>query len=121
MFLHLLVMKNTVSLNKNYQFSRVYKRGSSAAGRYLILDCLKNRQKVLRLGITASKKVGNSVIRNRIRRLIKENYRQLEDRVVLGFDIVFIVRSNKKLPTYYDIKKEMKYLLSKLNMLRPEN
>ena len=114
--LHSMIMKNTISLNKNYQFSRVYRKGTSAVGKYLVLYCLKNRQNILRLGITASKKVGNSVERNRIRRLIKENYRNLEDKLHTGFDIVFIARINEKLPTYYDIKKEIKYLLSKLSI-----
>lgn len=109
-------MNNTVSLKKNYQFSRVYRRGVSVVGKYLVLYCLRNRNNVLKLGITISKKVGNSVVRNRVRRLIKENYRRLEDRLMKGFDIVFIARVNEKLPTYYEVRKEMRYLFSRLDM-----
>lgn len=109
-------MNNTVSLKKNYQFSRVYRKGSSVVGKYLILYCLKNRLGTLKLGITVSKKVGNSVVRNRMRRLIKENYRKLENRLKCSFDVVFVVRANEKLPNYYEVKKEMKYLLNRLDM-----
>lgn len=109
-------MDNTVSLKKNYQFSRVYRRGVSVVGKYLVLYCLRNRYNISQLGITISKKVGNSVVRNRIRRLIRENYRGLEKRLISGFDIVFIARANEKLPTYYEVRKEMKYLFNRLNM-----
>lgn len=97
---------------------RVYRKGISVVGKYLIVYCLKNNYDNIRLGITTSRKVGNSVARNRLRRLIRENYRNLEDEIVIGFDIVFIVRANKNIPNYYEIKKEMKYLLRKLNMFK---
>ena len=110
-------MKNTVSLKKNYQFMRVYKKGISFVGKYLIAYSLNNYSDVIRLGITTSRKVGNSVVRNRLRRLIKENYRSLEDEISIGFDIVFVVRANENIPNYYEIKKEMRYLLRKLSLL----
>jgi len=111
-------MQFTTSLKKNYQFSRVYRRGNFVVGRYLILYCLRNGKNGIRLGITTSKKVGNSVVRNRIRRLLKENYRKIEENIFNNFDIVFVVRANDKIPTYYDIKKEMKYLLKKAKLLK---
>lgn len=110
-------MRFTTSLRKNYQFLRVYKRGSFVVGRYLILYCLKNGDDEIRLGITASKKVGNSVSRNRVRRLLKENYRKMEEFISRGFDIVFVVRASEKIPTYYEIKKDMKYLLKKVGLI----
>ena len=103
--------------NRNYQFLKVYKRGISYAGKYLVVYCLKNNCNCLRLGITTSKKVGNSVVRNRIRRLLKENYRQVEEKILVGYDIVFVVRANDNVPSYYEIKREMKYLLKKLKLI----
>ena len=114
-------MRFTISLKKNYQFLRVYKRGISYAGKYLVLYCLKNNCECVRLGITTSKKVGNSVVRNRIRRLLKENYRQFEEKISVGFDIVFVVRANDNVPTYYEIKREMKYLLKRLKLMNDKN
>ena len=110
-------MRFTSSLKKNYQFLKVYKRGISYAGKYLVVYCLKNNCNCVRLGITTSKKVGNSVVRNRIRRLLKENYRQIEEKVLVGYDIVFVVRANDNVPSYYEIKREMKYLLKKLKLI----
>ena len=110
-------MRFTISLKKNYQFLRVYKRGISHAGKYLVVYCLKNNCNCVRLGITTSKKVGNSVVRNRIRRLLKENYRQIEEKVLVGYDIVFVVRANDNVPSYYEIKREMKYLLKKIKLI----
>lgn len=111
-------MKVTTSLKKNYQFLRVYKKGTFAVGKYLILYYLKNGNDGIRLGITASKKVGNSVCRNRVRRLLKENYRRIEEFLSGNFDIVFVVRVNERLPTYYEVKREMKYLLKRVGVLK---
>lgn len=116
----LLGMDDTISLKKNYQFSRVYRKGNAACGKYLILYCLRNRDRDLRLGITTSRKVGKSVVRNRIRRLIRENYRSIESKLIKGFDVVFVVRSSDRLPSYYEIKKEMRYLFKKLGMFKQE-
>ena len=110
-------MKFTTSLKKNYQFSRVYKRGTFAVGKYLILYCLKNGCGEIRLGLTTSRKVGNSVVRNRIRRLLRENYREMEKELLRDFDIVFVARARDKVPTYYEVKKEMKYLFRKVGLI----
>ncbi len=70
-----------------------------------------------RLGVTASRKFGKSVRRNRVRRLIKENYRHFEKYMKVGYDFVFVARATDVLPEYNDIKKEMKYLLKKSAVL----
>ena len=113
-------MKKTGPLRKNYEFMRVYKRGKYFVGKFITLYVFPNRASTNRLGITASKKVGKSVRRNRVRRLIKENYRLYEDFVKEGFDLVFVARDNENLPDFSDIKKEMKYLLKKLNVFSQE-
>ena len=110
-------MENTVSIKNNRDFVRVYKKGKFFAGKYVVLYMLQNGLEVNRLGITASKKTGNSVKRNRIKRLIKENYRHSEEMVKSGYDLVFVVRSSSILPDFYKIKKEIYYLLRKLNMI----
>jgi ribonuclease P protein component len=65
-------MAITESLKKNYQFRNVYNKGKSAANHYLVLYVLKNGKNINRLGISISKKVGKSVVRNHKARLIKE-------------------------------------------------
>ncbi|MCX8029928.1 MAG: ribonuclease P protein component, partial [Brevinematales bacterium] len=70
--------------------------------------------------ITTSKKVGKSVKRNRIRRLIRENYRLFEDFIRPGYDLVFVSRVTEELPGFTEIRKEMKFLFKKLNVFDQE-
>lgn len=115
------VMDETIPLKKNSEFIRVYKKGRYYVGRYMVLYCLGNPFKIKRLGITTSKKVGKSVRRNRIRRLIRECYRIYEVCIKNGYDIVFVARENEVLPEFKDIRKEMKYLLKKLDVFVKES
>lgn len=113
-------MIKTVSLKKNYEFMRAYKKGRFYAGKFIILYALDNNSNINRLGITTGKKVGGSVLRNRIKRLVRENYRMLESFVKSGYDMVFVARSTTTPPNFTDIKKEMKYLLKKLEVFDRE-
>ena len=72
-------MKFSESLKRNSDFQRVYREGKSYANRYLVLYVLQNQTERNRLGISVSKKVGNSVVRHRMARLIRESYRLQED------------------------------------------
>jgi ribonuclease P protein component len=111
-------MTKIVSIKKNNEFFRIYKKGRFYVGKFIILYCLANNSNINRMGITASKKVGKSVKRNRIRRLIKENFRLYEESIKEGYDCVFVARNNDILPSFVVIKKEMKFLLKKLNILK---
>lgn len=106
-------MKFTQSLKKNFQFRYVYNRGKSFANKYLVVYLIKNNQIYNRLGISVSKKVGKSVTRSRVTRLIRENYRLVEENVKLGFDIVIIARVSAKEASYYEISKALHHLLKK--------
>ncbi len=113
-------MKRTVSIRKNYEFLRIYKKGKFYVGKFIILYVFNNNTCMNRIGITASKKVGKSVRRNRIRRLIRENYRAYEDYLKEGFDFVFVARNNEIMPAFSDIKKEMKFLFKRLGVFNQE-
>ena len=84
------------SLKKYGDFQRVYQRGRSYANKYLIMYVLKQDVQENRIGISVSKKVGNSVVRHRITRLIRESYRLNEQKFVGGLDIVVIARPGAK-------------------------
>ena len=83
-------MKFSESLKKNIDFQNVYRNGKSYANRFLVVYILENHTEKNRLGISVSKKVGNSVIRHHLTRLIRESYRLHEDMFDSGLDIVVI-------------------------------
>ena len=110
---------NTKGLKKDSDFRKVYKHGKSFANRYLVMYILDNKSDSSRIGISVSKKVGNAIIRNKIRRRIRESYRLNGDENVKdGFDIVFIARVASKESEYKDIEKSIKYLMKKSGMQR---
>lgn len=89
---HCYFMPELITLKKNNQFKRLYSKGKQFVSPLLIIYCAKNRTGEIRYGITASKKIGCAVERNRARRIIREAYRSLYPRISKGFDIVFIAR-----------------------------
>jgi ribonuclease P protein component len=103
-------MKFSESLKKNKDFQQVYHNGRSFANRYLVMYVLENQTKQNRIGISVSKKVGNSVIRHHITRLIRESYRLHEDVFNSGLDIVVIARVSARSATYWDIEKALMHL-----------
>ena len=98
------------SLKKNRDFQTVYKYGKSAANRYLIMYIYPNQTERNRLGISVSKKVGNSVVRHRLARLIRESYRLQEEHFKRGLDIVVIARNSAKGKSYHDIESALLHL-----------
>ena len=103
-------MKNSESLKKNKDFQVVYRQRKSFANRLLIMYINKNQLGKNRLGISVSKKVGNSVVRHRLTRLIRESYRLNEESFLLGFDIVVIAREQSKGSSYAEIKDALLHL-----------
>ena len=98
------------SLKKNRDFGLVYKKGKSYANRYLVMYVLENQTNSNHLGISVSKKVGNSVVRHRITRLVRESYRLNEQRFFHGLDIVVIARVTAKEAGYHDIERALMHL-----------
>ena len=103
-------MKFSESLKKNRDFQIVYRKGKSQANRYLVMYIYKNDLSKNRLGISVSKKVGNSIVRHRLTRLIRESYRLQEDHFQNGWDIVVIARAGAKDKTYHEIESTLIHL-----------
>ena len=110
----------TESLKKHRDFSRVYKKGKSRANKYFVLLALKNDLPVNRLGISVSKKVGNSVVRHRITRLVREAYRLAEDRYLPGHDLVVIARTEAKGTTYKEVSGALYYLSEAVGVIKKD-
>ena len=102
-------MKFSQSLKKNRDFQNVYKKGTSFANSYLVMYILENGLQENRIGISVSKKVGNSVVRHRITRLIRESYRLNEQKFVGGLDIVVIARPGAKERSFFEIERGTSY------------
>lgn len=104
-------MNGYESLKSNMNFQNVYKNGVSYANKYLVMYVLENRTDNLRLGISVSKKVGNSIVRHRLTRLIRESVRLNSGSILKGYDIVIIARANLKGKNYADTKSALLHLL----------
>lgn len=102
---------------KNRDFQMIYKKGKSYVNKYLIMYVLNNNEEENRLGISVSKKVGNSVVRHRITRLIRESYRLQKDKFQTGYDIVVIARSNAKDKSYSEIESALLHLAKLHNII----
>lgn len=106
-------MKYSESLKKNSDFQQVYRHGTSYANRYLVMYVLENQYMKNRLGISVSKKVGNSVVRHRVTRLIRESYRLNELLFKKSLDIVVIARPSAKEKSYQEIESALLHLAKK--------
>ena len=103
-------MEYSESLKKNRDFQMVYRQGTSYANRYLVMYVKENHLKKNRIGISVSKKVGNSVVRHRLTRLIRESYRLNEQKFRSGLDIVVVARVNAKGRSCQEIEKALLHL-----------
>ena len=110
-------MKFTESLKKNFQFRYVYHRGKSIANRHLVLYMVKNGKQTNQLGISVSKKVGKSVVRSHVTRLIRESYRSMEEEIKTGFDLVIIARNSCADSSYHEICRSLRHLFKKQALL----
>ena len=103
-------MRFSESLKKNHQFQFVYKYGKSYANKYLVMYIKENGTERNRVGISVSKKVGNSVVRHRVTRLVRESYRLHEAVFNSGLDIVIVARQNAASVGYEEIESALLHL-----------
>ena len=103
-------MNFSESLKKNSDFKNVYTHGKSYANKYLVMYVLENDSGKNRLGISVSKKVGNSVVRHRVTRLIRESYRLHENIFNSGLDIVVVARNSTSKTAYAEIESALLHL-----------
>lgn len=106
------------TIKKNHIFSRVYRKGQRVGAKTMYIHWLPNRQKDCnRIGYAVVRGNGGSVRRNRLKRLLREAYRQLDPSCVRGYDLILTARAPENLPTYSDVCKDLNYLLRKAEIL----
>ena len=107
------------SLKKNKDFQNVYRKGKSQANKFLVMYLWKNDSERNRLGISVSKKVGNSVVRHHLTRLIRESYRLNEEKFRKGYDFVVIARPQAKECSFHEIENAILHV-AKLQRVRSD-
>lgn len=105
-------------IRKNSEFRTIYRKGKSLSNHLLVLYILKNfkNNDINRLGVSVSKKVGKSVVRSRVKRLISESYRLNNESLKKGYDFVFIARVNSKDKNYKEIEASLKNLFKRAGL-----
>ena len=112
-------MKYSVSLKSNRDFRRLYSRGKRAVSPTMAVYVRRGRPGQNRLGITVSKKLGNAVTRNKVRRRLREIYRLHEEEFLSGRDIVIVARTRAVHVSYWTLDRDLTRLFKRLGLLRP--
>ena len=112
-------MKNTIMIKKNYEFKNLFSTGKFYYGEFIHIYIKESKKNINKLGIAISRKQGKAVKRNRIKRLIRENYKNLENRIKKGYNILIVINKEKNLEEicFKDIEKNFLRTLKKANLL----
>ena len=111
-------MQFTVPLKLNHVFRRLYAKGESAVGRFVVVYARRNGTDQNRLGITTGVKLGRAVDRNRARRRIRETYRLHEQRLKRGYDVVIVARTAAIEGDFGEMQQSFLRLCAKLKLLK---
>ena len=110
-------MKNTQSLKLNRDFRRAYK-GESYVGGFTVVYVRKNKYTFNRLGLTVGKSAGKAVMRNRMKRLMRESYRLMEDKIGTGYDFIIVARNRAIGKTQSQIQKDIEFSMRKAGLVK---
>ena len=110
-------MKFTVSLKENRVFRRLYAKGKSAVAPTMVLYCRRNGRRESRLGLTTGTKLGHAVVRNKVRRRLREIYRLHERQIARGYDLVVVSRVRARTADYHQLEAAFLSACAQLGLL----
>lgn len=115
-------MKKTVTIKKNYEFRQIFSKGKFYYGKSIHMYIHQNKSDINKIGIALSKKAGKAVKRNRIKRLVRENYRVYEKYIKIGYNILIILNKKENIEKidFYDIKKDFENIFEKAKILNEQ-
>ena len=116
----LVFMDPAVTVKENYEFRRIYRKGKSAVSPQLVIYCQRNRRGHSRLGVSVSTKLGCAVVRNRVRRRIREIYRLNKAKMLPGYDLIVVDRVRAVETDYQKLDRTYLRLLEQLDLLRED-
>ncbi|RFU62537.1 ribonuclease P protein component [Peribacillus glennii] len=109
-------MKKKLRIKKNDEFQNVFQNGESFANRQFVVYVLdKPNQDYFRIGLSVSKKMGNAVVRNQIKRYIRQSFLELMDDIKIGRDYVVIARKPTSEMDFFQVKKSLIHVLKRSN------
>ncbi len=112
-------MKNTDTLKKNYEFKNVLSNGKCYFEKHIAVYIAKEHSNINKIGIAVGKKTGNAVVRNRIKRLFRESYKELEPTLKMHCKMVFLLRKDTNINniSFWIIKDEMSKIFKKAEII----
>ncbi len=116
----LVFMDPAVTVKENYEFRRIYRKGKSAVSPQLVIYCQRNRRGHSRLGVSVSTKLGCAVVRNRVRRRIRDIYRLNKAKMLPGYDLIVVARVRAVETDYQKLDRTYLRLLEQLDLLRED-
>lgn len=117
----MILLKRLERIKKNQEFQEIFRTGKSFANRELVIYYREKKgQERARIGISVGKRLGNAVLRNRIKRYIRESFNYLKHNLKEEYDIIIIVRKQAIHKTYHEILKSMQHILSRQHLLKKQ-
>ena len=109
-------MKSTATVKQNYEFRRMYAKGKSGVSSCLVVYFRRNHYGHNRLGVTVSTKLGHAVVRNRVRRRLREIFRLSQGKMKQGYDVIVVARTRAAHADYWELKRAFEKTCGKLGL-----